>query len=203
MRKIIITALLCLMTSVTLLSQVNDTVPGSRLPVPGSRLSHFTLAIGAGWSHYFANMDLVPARNVQKDFIGASFRFMWEPEYRLSLGLETGFYRIFRVDSTLTSEYQMKSRMNVVPLFLVIRMRIVDNFYLSLAPGLAIQYTRITGIGPDISSYQFSFSNFEAAASYFYPLSKLFLVGGEARLMYFGKTNDLMMSLNAVFAVKL
>jgi len=195
MKRYIIAGLLCLFGVWTASCQTNDSIPKTR--------SHFTLAAGAGWSHYFANMDLVPAKQVQKDFIGTSFRFMWEPEYRLSLGLETGFYRIFRVDSTIASEYNMKSRMNVVPLFLVIRMRIVDNFYLSVAPGLALQYTKITGIGPDITSHQLSLANFEVTASYLYPLSKLFLVGGEARYMYFGKTDDAMLSINAVFAVKL
>ncbi len=195
MKRYIIIGFLCLFGTWTASSQTNDSIPKTR--------SHFTLAVGAGWSHYFANMELVPARNVQKDFIGTSFRFMWEPEYRLSLGLETGFYRIFKVDSTINSEYNMKSRMNVVPLFLVIRMRIVDNFYLSIAPGIALQYTKITGIGPEITSHQLSLANFEATASYLYPLGKLFIVGGEARYMYFGKTNDIMMSISAVFAVKL
>jgi len=195
MKRYIIIGLLCLSGIWTASAQTNDSIPKTR--------SHFTLAVGAGWSHYFANMDLVPARNVQKDFIGTSFRFMWEPEYRLSLGLETGFYRIFRVDSTITAEYNMKSRMNVVPLFLVIRMRIVDNFYLSIAPGLALQYTKISGIGPEITSHQLSMANFEATASYLYPLGRMFIVGGEARYMYFGKTNDAMLSINAVFAVKL
>lgn len=165
--------------------------------------SHYTLAIGVGWSHYFANMDLVPARNVKKEFIGASFRFMWEPEYRLSLGLETGLYRIFRVDSVLSSEYTLNAKMYVVPLLLVIRMRIVDNFYLSVAPGLAIQFSQINGIGDKISSTQFSLSNVEGCASYLYPLNKHLIVGGEARLFHFGKTNDYIMSINAVFAVKL
>ena len=185
-------------------SMMQDT--GSRITDHDSRLttrSHYTLAIGVGWSHYFANMDLVPARNVKKEFIGASFRFMWEPEYRLSLGLETGLYRIFRVDSTLSSEYTLDARMYVVPLLLVIRMRIVDNFYLSVAPGLAVQFSQINGIGEKISSTQYSFSNFEGCASYLYPLNKHLVVGGEARLFHFGKTNDYIMSINAVFAVKL
>ena len=188
----------CLMTSLMVMAQVTDT---ARQPV--SRLSHFTLAIGVGWSHYFANMDLVPARNVKKDFIGASFRFMWEPEYRLSLGLETGLYRIFRVDSTLTSEYTLDAKMYVVPLLLVIRMRIVDHFYLSVAPGLAVQFSQISGIGEKISSTQYSMSNFEGCASYLYPLNKHLIVGGEARIFHFGKTNDYIMSVNAVFSVKL
>ena len=198
MKKLILINMFCLMTSLMVMAQVTDT---ARQPV--SRLSHFTLAIGVGWSHYFANMDLVPARNVQKEFIGTSMRFMWEPEYRLSLGLETGFYRIYRVDSTLSAEYTMDSRMYVVPLLLVIRMRIVDNFYFSVAPGLAFQFSQISGIGDKVQSHMLSLSNFEACASYLYPLSKHMVLGGEARVFYIGKTNDYIMSLNAVFAVKL
>ncbi|MCX6245916.1 MAG: hypothetical protein NTU98_14575 [Bacteroidetes bacterium] len=195
MQRSVIIILLCLFAGWTASSQTNDSIPKTR--------SHYTLAVGAGWSHYFSNMDLVPARNVQKDFVGLSFRFMWEPEYRLSLGLETGFYRIFKVDSVLSPEYDMHARMNMVPLLLVIRMRIVDNFYLSVAPGIVLQYSQITGIGDKITSHQISFANFEACASYLYPLSKYFEVGGEARFFYVGKTNDYLMSLNAVFAVKL
>ncbi|MCX6286956.1 MAG: outer membrane beta-barrel protein [Bacteroidetes bacterium] len=195
MKRTIIINLICLFAICTASAQNNDSIPKTR--------SHYTLAIGLGWSHYFSNMDLVPARNVQKDFIGTSLRFMWEPEYRLSLGLETGLYRIFRVDSVLTSEYTMDARMYMVPLLLVIRMRIVDNFYLSIAPGLAVQFSQISGIGDKISSTQYSFANFEACASYLYPLNKHMEVGGEARFFYIGKTNDYIMSLNAVFAVKL
>ena len=178
----------------TALSQVNDSIPRVK--------SHYTLAAGAGWSHYFANMDLVPSKNVHKDFVGTTFRFMWEPEYRLSLGLETGFYRIFKIDSVLTEEYTMHSRMNMVPLLLVVRMRIIDNFYLSVAPGLVVQYSKITGVGPEITSTQYSMANFEICASYLHPLYKHFITGMEARAFYVGKTNDYLLSLNIVFGVK-
>jgi hypothetical protein len=203
MRKIVLLIGICLATVAVSFAQkeTHDTV--NKMQDKKFRRSYYTLAVGAGWSYYFANMDLVPARNVQKNFVGTSFRFMWEPEYRLSLGLETGFYRIYKVDSTLSSEYTMMSRMNVVPLFLVLRMKIVDNFYLSVAPGLALQYSKITGIGDDVTSSQISASNFMVCASYMYPLNRLLLLGGEARVMHFGKTNDYLMFISAVVALKL
>jgi hypothetical protein len=194
MKKLILLCLIGLTVPFMALPQGNDSIPKSK--------SHYTLAFGAGWSHYFANMDLVPARSVDKDFIGMSFRFMWEPEYRLSLGLETGFYRVFKVDSVLSDKYTMRSRMNVIPLLLVVRMRIVDNFYLSVAPGIALETSKITGIGDEVTSSQWSFSNVEACASYLYPLAKHWIVGGEARYLYIGKTDDHMLSVNAVIAVK-
>jgi hypothetical protein len=194
MKRAIFSCLLCLLISLTIQAQSNDSIPKVK--------SRYSIAIGTGWSHYFSNMDLVSPENVSKDFIGTSFRFMWEPEYRLSLGLETGFYRIFKIDSVLTEEYTMQSRMNMMPLLLVVRMRIVDNFYLSVAPGLAVQYTKITGIGDEVTSTQYSFANFESCASYLYPISKHLFAGAEARVMYIGKTNDYLMSLNVVFGIR-
>ncbi len=194
MRKILLPLLLCLVVSPALFSQSGDSIPKAK--------SHYTLALGTGWSHYFANMDIVPADKVHKDFVDLSFRFLWEPEYRLSLGLETGFYRVFKVDSVLSQEYTMHSRMNMMPLLLVVRMRIIDHFYLSAAPGIVVQFSKVEGIGEATSSTQFSLANFEACASYLYPLGKSFFTGGEARFLYVGVTNDYLISLNAVFGVK-
>jgi hypothetical protein len=194
MKRVILSCLLCLLISLTIQAQTNDSIPKIK--------SRYSVAIGTGWSHYFSNMDLVPSRNVNKDFIGTSLRFMWEPEYRLSLGLETGFYRIFKVDSTLAEGYTMHSRMNLVPLLLVVRMKIVENFYLSVAPGLAVQYSKITGIGDEVTSTQYSMANFETCASYLRPISKHLFAGAEARLLYVGKTNDYLISLNVVFGIR-
>ncbi|HTX89080.1 MAG TPA: hypothetical protein VMC08_08830 [Bacteroidales bacterium] len=165
--------------------------------------SHYSLAVGIGWSHYINSMVTVSTRDVQKDFIGTSLRFLWEPPHRLSLGLETGFYRQYRVHLKLSDEYTMDSRMYLVPLLLVVRMRIVDQFYLSVAPGLTLQYSTLSGVGDKESSTQLSLANFQVCASYFYPVSKLFLIGGEARLFYIGLTEDYMYSFHVVCAVKL
>ena len=128
---------------------------------------------------------------------------MWEPEYFLSLGLETGFYRVYKVKKTLSPEYTMDSREYVMPMMLVVRMRIIDHFYLSVAPGLAIQFSKISGIGSNVNTHQLSLANFEACASYLYPISRRFELGGEARLLYIGVTNDYISSLNVVIVVKL
>ena len=195
MKRKIILSLLLLFVAEILPAQSNDSIPKTR--------SHYSLAIGTGWSHYFSNMQTVSSRDVQKDFIGISLRFLWEPEYLVSLGLETGVYRIYRVNKVLNAEYTMDSRMYVIPFMLVVRMKIIDHLYLSVAPGLALQFSQISGIGDKVNTHQFSYANFEACASYLYPVSKHFEIGGEARLFYIGKTNDYISSLNVVCAVKL
>jgi hypothetical protein len=225
MKRKIISCLILLVVAGTLTAQSNDNGPNASVShsrtrsddsikqtpgnnslirpgdsIPKTR-SYYSLAIGTGWSHYFSDFQTVSARDVGKDFVGISLRFLWEPEYLLSLGLETGFYRVYRVKKTLNAEYTMDSRMYIMPLMLVVRMKIINHLYLSVAPGLALQISQISGIGDNVDTHQFSYANFEACASYLYPISKKFELGGEARLFYIGVTNDYITSLNAVIAV--
>jgi len=166
------------------------------------RLNYYSLTIGTGWSHYINSMEL-GKENAKEDFIDLSLRFLWEPEHRLSLGLETGYYRIFSVKSDSTNEMAGEAKLYALPLLLVVRMRIVDHFYLSVAPGMALLFSKVDAAGNKSSSMILSAANFEATASYIYPLGKRFSVGGELRFFSIGKTNDFLYSVNAVCAVKL
>ena len=67
------------------------------------RLNHYTLTIGAGWTHYINNLENGDQK-IQKNFAGVSFKFFWEPEYRLSLGLESGYYKLFKVTDRINSD---------------------------------------------------------------------------------------------------
>jgi len=209
MKRTIIICLMVLAIGGSALAQTNAgaaKAPLNQASVPaGDSIpkthSHYSLAVGTGWSHYFSNFQTVSAKDVNKDFIGLSMRFLWEPEYLLSLGLETGFYRVYRVKKTLSPEYTMDSKEYIMPLMLVIRMKIIDHLYLSVAPGLVMQFSNISGIGSTVNTHQLSLANFEGCVSYLYPISKKWVVGGEARLLYVGVTNDYISSLNAVIAV--
>jgi hypothetical protein len=159
---------------------------------------HYSLAVGAGWSHYINSLETVDSKDVGKDFIGISLRFLWEPEYRLSLGLETGYYRIYSVKKQVSPEISGESQFYAMPLLLVARMRIVDQFYLSVAPGLTILSQKISGMGEKISSSTLSLANFEGTATYIYPLNRRFSLGGDLKFLYFGKTNDYLYSLQVV-----
>jgi hypothetical protein len=196
MRKYLFFLLLLVLPAWTSLqAQKNDTL---RKP-----WNHFSLSISPGWTHYVNSLQNVGESKVRLDFAGVALKFFWEPEHRLSLGLETGYYTIFKLSQEVSPGETGTSTMTCIPFLLVARMRIFDHFYLSAAPGLALIYTRLEGVGDKITSHQTSLSNFEVAASYLYPVSRLFSVGGTAAFMSIGKTNDYLYSIQAVCTVKL
>ena len=161
-------------------------------------LNRYSLSIGAGWTHYINTLE------IGKDFAktnsaGIALKFYWEPEHRLSLGLETGFYRLYKLKGETTGQITMSA----LPLLLNIRMRIVDNFYLSAGAGLAIMFNKITGLDKDLTNQILSLSNYQFSGSYLYPVNKHWNFGGEFKVMTYGKSADWMYTLQAVCAVKL
>lgn len=188
-KKHIIFILLILLLTPSVFAAKKDTAKVS--------LNHYSLAIGVGWAHYY-NTLVIGKDEANTNSAGISLKFYWEPEHRLSLGLETGFYRLYKVKSEAG-----QVTMSAAPLLLNIRMRIVDHFYLSAGAGLAVMFNKVIGVGDKINSNVLSLSNYQFSGSYIYPLSKTWHVGGEFKVLNFGKTDDWMYTIQAVFAVKL
>ncbi len=166
------------------------------------RLNHYTLTVGAGWTHYIDNLEY-GNKNIRKDFAGVSFKFYWEPEHRLSLGLETGYYKLFRTTNEFTPDTTFYVDRTVVPMLLLVRMRIVDNVYLGAGMGLAFITNKVSGVNNSIVTKTTSMSNFELSGAYIYPLSNLLRIGGEFKLFHFGNMSDWMYSIQATCAVRL
>ena len=166
------------------------------------RLNHYTLTIGAGWTHYINNLEN-GVQEIQQNFAGVSFKFCWEPEYRLSLGLESGYYKLFKVTDRINSDTSVQIDRTVIPLLLLVRMRIVDNFYLGAGVGLALITNKAAGANQKIVTKTTSLSNYEVSGSYIVPLSKHWRVGGELKMFNFGNLDDWMYSIQALCAVRL
>jgi hypothetical protein len=164
--------------------------------------NYYSLAIGAGWAHYINSLE-IGKDEATINSVGISLKFYWEPEHRLSLGLESGFYRLYKVRSKTYTDIQGQATMSAMPLLLVVRMRILDHFYLSAGGGLALMFNKVTGIDNQINSNILSMSNYQFSGSYLYPLSKHWQVGGEFKVLNFGKASDWMYTLQAVCAVRL
>ncbi len=193
-RKFIILILLLFLMSATVHAAKKDTTKVSQ--------NHYSLAVGVGWAHYINT--LVVAKSLAKtNSAGISMKFFWEPEHRLSLGLETGFYRLYKVKSPDYDINKGEASMSVVPLLLTIRMRIVDHFYLSTGAGLAIMINKVSGVGEQLTNKVLSMSNYQFSGSYIYPLTKHWQVGGELKVLNYGKTADWMYTIQAVCAVRL
>ena len=178
--------LVFLFTTLAAFPQQKDTVV--------TKPPYFSLTLGTGLTHYIDNLDY-GNQNLSKNFAGFSFRFLWEPEYWLSLGAETGSYTMFKVKSPPGSSTTGDVTRRVTPMILLVRMHIIDYIYLSTGFGLAF----LTNISNDeaqkIVTNTTSLSNYLFSASYIYPLSKHWQLGVEAKVFDFGAYNDWMNSL--------
>ena len=192
-KRAVITMVLVFL-SVVIYSQKNDSVT--------VRLNHYTVTVGAGWTHYINNLQ-VGGENLQKDFAGVSVKFFWEPEHRLSLGLESGYYKLFRAKGQLTDNTLGQVDRSIIPILFLIRMRIIENMHLGIGTGIALITNKIAGGGQKVVTETLSLSNFELSGAYIYPLNKHLLLGGEVKLFHFGNTEDTMYSIQATCAVRL
>jgi hypothetical protein len=166
------------------------------------RLNHYTFTVGAGWTHYVNNLEYGDD-NMKNNFAGASFKFFWEPEYRLSLGLETGYYKLFKITNQVNQDTTVEIDRSLVPFLLLVRMRIIDNVYLGAGMGMSFITNKASGAGKEIKTTMNSLANFELTGSYIYPLSKHWLVGGELKVFYSGTLEDWIYSVQAVCAFRL
>ena len=180
--------------TLTLFSQPKDSLK--------IHLNHYSFNLGVGWNHYFNNLEYGD-QQIQKNFAGITLKFFWEPEYLLSMGMETGFYKLFKVTNTTANGATIIVNRTVIPFLLIGRMRIVNNFYLGTGMGLAIIYNKASGENEKIITQTTSLSNYEISGSYIFPLGKYWHVGGEVKVFNFGNLNDWMSSVQAICSIRL
>lgn len=166
------------------------------------KLNHYSLALGLGWTHYINTLE-IGKEQAKTNSPGVSFRFFWEPEHRLSLGLETGYYRLYKVSGKTYTDVSGNVTMTALPFMLTVRMRVVDKLYLSAGAGVAAMFNKISGIDTQINSTILSMSNYQFSASYIIPFKDRLRFGAEAKLYNFGKTVDWIYGLQVFCAVRL
>lgn len=162
---------------------------------------HFSLAAGTGWTHYFNNLEYGD-KNIRTDFSGISLRFFWETEYLLGLGFESGYYRLFSVKGELNPGVSIESERGVIPLMMLVRMRIIKNIYLGTGLGYALLTNKFSDSGEPVKTTTLSLSNYQASASYIFPVSKHLRLGGEIKLYNFGSLNDWIYSMQVLCAIR-
>lgn len=160
----------------------------------------YVIEAGTGWTHYFNNLEYGD-KNITTDFAGVSIRFFWEPEYRLSLGIESGYYRLFRVKGSLDSGMPFEIDRDVIPMMLLARMRISGNLFLGTGFGLALIKNKSVGENEKIKTNTLSLSNYQLSAGYFYPLNLHLRIGGEMIVYNYGSLNDWLYTLQLFGAI--
>jgi hypothetical protein len=165
---------------------------------------NFSVGAGVGVFHYFNTLDIGGDR-AEVNHLGYTFRFHWEPEHRLSMGIESGFYTIYTTERPATPSGRPggNASLTTIPLLLSFRVRVLPNLYISGGPGMAIMYSNVTVLRSTASSSFMSMANLHVSAMYCLKLSDRFDIGGEIKFLNFGKTEDYGYSLQVVGAYRL
>ncbi len=154
-----------------------------------------SIQVGSGWTHYYDNL-VIGHNGIKNNYLGTSARIMWEPEHRLSLGVETGYYKLYRVD---LKQGDGNVDLSIIPLMANVRMRMVKNFYVTAGTGIVIMKSSVNSTGNESSnSTVISYSNVQLSGLYLYHLTRQLAVGGEAKFIWLDKTNDFIQTIHGV-----
>ncbi len=164
---------------------------------------NFSVNAGIGWFHYINTLK-IGATRIKEDQVGISFRIFWEPEHKLSLGIESGYYKIYTFEKNATAANPLvgEAKLSALPILLCFKMRILPNFYLTGGPGITILYSEVTALGSTAESSQISLANVQISALYQRPITDHLYIGGEFKFLNFGKTEDYGAALMAEVAYK-
>lgn len=164
---------------------------------------HISAYLGVGYARFISDMD---TDGFNKNGFSGTIRLMWEPDHLLSLGLESGYLQLYKLSnkqvSVLGNDFEVSTELTAIPIFAVFSMKIVENFKLSIGSGLLILGSSVDALGNSVSSSQTSTGAF-GAASYLYPLSKMFFLGGELKYFYINKIENGDLSLQLMLWVNL
>jgi len=117
----------------------------------------FSIYAGAGPS-YFINNLVILKDGVSSFKYAISARFMWEPQHSfVSLGFETGYYRLYSVKSTSPKGDVTNS---AVPLMFVASMKFSKKIYVNWSMGQSLNYNKISNTD---SAYNFNSSYLSTA----------------------------------------
>jgi len=156
--------------------------------------NNWSVGAGVGLFHYINTLDL-GANLAKTNHVGYTFRFMWEPEHRVSMGLESGYYTLYALDRPAGT-----AKLTTIPLLLSFRIRLLPELYIAGGPGMAIMYSDVTVLDNTANSSFLSLANLHVSAMYRKKINDRFDIGGEFKFLNFGKTEDYGYSIQVVGA---
>ena len=149
---------------------------------------------GIGPNVYFNNLEL--ARN-QVNVVNYSVvaRIMWEPEHFLSLGLESGYYRLYTVKTPEAGNVFISN--SAIPIQIVVSMKFLKSFYFngSLGQSILLNEAHSQSYG-NFDARTVSLGDFTTTLGYRHPLmGDHFSIGAETKFFYSGRANDCSLAL--------
>ena len=148
--------------------------------------------------------DAVPG--LQRSGLFGTVRVMWKPEHLLSVGIESGFQRVYAVEITdapsPVGPISGNSVLNALPVTLVFSMPVIERFEAYVGAGFSVLYSTVEFLGDKTVTSAYT-PSFMAAGSYFVPLSDDLRLGGEVRYIYYDRFVDHNLGLQVLLSYRL
>jgi len=179
--KKIITGILIIACSAHSIAQTNNNAQPQE--------HHFAVYAGFGPNFYFNNLQI--GKNYVNEF-NYSFtgRFMWEPEHLLSLGFESGYYRLYTFNAPGINKVHITN--TAIPLQVVVSMKLLTSFYINFSMGQSILHNSASSenLG-DFKASSLSVADFTGTFGYRHRLkNNRFSIGTEAKYFYSSSFSD-------------
>ncbi len=153
----------------------------------------FSFYGGVGPSYFFNNLytskDKVNTLNYS--VVG---RFMWEPPFFLSLGIETGYFQLYTVNYDQPVSAHVTNA--AIPLQMVVSMKLMKNYYFNFAMGqsLLINNASAEGYG-NFDARNWSLADFSATFGYKHKFESRISIGAETKLFISSGYNNATLAL--------
>lgn len=160
---------------------------------------HFTGSLSAGPNYYFNNIKTFGeyVKPFNYSFFG---RIMWNSRYLVSLGIECGYNKFYRVNGFDNDE--IRASLVAIPVHLVIAMRVTKSFYanFSFGPSLLLNSGSIGTVDNSFHNKVLSLADGSASVGYRKRLGKDFTLGAELKFNFSTKATDMNLSLPIVLS---
>ena len=184
-RKLLIGFVLCLVALSEVSAQDNAAAQEHR----------WTLNAGIGPNYYLNNLVVAKGKVTEVNYSFVA-RVMWEPEYFLSLGFETGYNRLYSLSGNASQTGNISIVNVAIPLQVVISMKFLKHYYCNFNLGQAILLNNVsTAKQGNNDASVVSLGDFGACIGYRKDISERFTLGGELKGYYSTKLNDRNISL--------
>lgn len=168
------------------------------------RYRKFAVYAGLGPSYFFNNV--VTFKNAVNSFnYSFSARVMWEPRHSfLSLGFETGYYRLYTANSTQQST-EAHVVNTAVPLQLVLSMKYSKHLYSDFSLGQSLLYNKVTAAGynDNFNARSASLSDFAVTMGYRFITKTRISYAAETKFFYSSLNEDATIALLFIVGFKL
>lgn len=157
---------------------------------PSGKKHRWIVYGGVGPNYYINNLE-VAADKVKPLNYSFVARLMWEPEYFLRLGFETGYNQLYRMSGTHPATGDVSIVNASIPIQFVVSMQFLKHYYWNFGMGQAFLMNNVST--DKLGNYDasvLSLGDFTATLGYRKDISERFTLGAEFRGYYSGKLED-------------